>query len=90
MSTTGSSINSITYTTIDDITISDAFPHGLGEFTRSGFMFSYKIPHKYQGRFHINFLEYLAAKWPIYLAITTLKIPHPHIAHCGDNTSAVA
>ena len=62
MTTTGSSINSITYIKIDDITISDACLHGLGGFTRPGFMFSYEIPHKYQGRFHINFLEYLAAK----------------------------
>ena len=91
MTTNGVSINNITHTTFDAGAWSDACEHGLGGYTFNGSMFSYHIPEKYQNIFSINLLEFLAAKWTIYLATQeTRETEFHHVAHAGDNVSAVS
>ena len=90
LATEGVNINNITHTEYDMGAWSDACEHGLGGYTSNGKMFRYEIPRRFQGIFHINMLEFLAAKWTIYLAIKESREKYRHIAHAGDNTSAVA
>ena len=90
LTTDGVSINNVTQTVYDVAAWSDACEHGLGGYTSNGTMFSYEIPKRFQGIFHINLLEFLAAKWTICLGIRDSKTDHCHVAHAGDNTSAVA
>lgn len=61
ITTTGVSINNITFTDYDIICWSDASEHGLGGYTSTGLAFSYAIPKHLQGLLHINLLEFLAA-----------------------------
>ena len=88
--TEGVSINNVTHTKYDTGAWSDACEHGLGGYTSKGTFFRYEIPKRFQGVFHINLLEFIAAKWSIYLAIQDSHENYRHIAHAGDNTSAVA
>ena len=90
MSTKGVSLNNITHTEYDSACWSDACEHGLGGMTDTGHMFSYEIPDHLRGIFHINFLEFIAARWAIYLSHMTTDSQYCHIAHSGDNSSAVA
>ena len=90
LTTTGVSINNITSTKSDGGCWSDACEHGLGGFCTSGAAFSYHIPPEYQGLFHINLLEFIAARFTLTLAIRTCTASSPHIIHQGDNTSAKA
>ena len=63
------SINNVTTTEIDITCWSDACETELGGYTSSGQAFSFKIPPHSQGIFHINLLEFLAAKHTISLAL---------------------
>ena len=90
ITTEGVSINKITHIKHDMGAWSDACEHRLGGDTSNGTIFSYKIPKHFHGIFSINLLEFLAAKWTIYLAIKEFKTKYCHIAHVGDNTSAVS
>ena len=90
LTTNGVNINNITHTKYNAGAWSDACEHGLGGYTSNGLFFSYEIPREYQSIFSINLLEFIAAKWTIYLATKENEKEHLHIAHAGDNTSAVS
>ena len=90
ITTTGVSINNITFTNYDIICWSDASEHGLGGYTSTGLAFSYAIPEHFQGLLHITLLEFLAAHWIIHIALDNSDFPFCRIAHLADNTSALA
>ena len=90
ITTTGVSINNITFTSFDNGCISDVCEHGLGAYTSDGLAFRYHIPPHLQGLFSINLLEFVTARWAIHLAISSISNKFPTIAHIGDNTSVIS
>lgn len=90
ITTAGVSINNVIFTSYDIICWPDASEHGLGGYTSSGLAFSYEIPTKYKGIFHINLLEFLAAHWTIHMAISNSPTTYCRIVHLADNISALA
>lgn len=86
----GVDMNLVSFRKPDIVHIGDASEYGMGSFANHGRAWRYLIPDEFQGRAHINVLEFLTQVVSLWIDIIERKVKPGDCVLCmGDNTSAM-